>query len=321
MERFFQEFSEYRRLMKVLILNHQHVECGVYQFAKRIYDIAKRSDKVEYFHASVSNKNEYLSILNQIKPQIIIYNWHFDRMPWLKARDIRHDRKTKHCFIYHEGITFREYDKYLFFGDLDPNKKACIANKRIILPRPLFDYNGPYPQNEIPTIGSFGFAFNHKRFELLVKLVNDSFDQAIINIHMPNPYFGDTTGNRLEDIKKLCHKHNIKPNIKLNITSFFIDDKYLLQFLARNDINVFHYGKGGTTSGISSATDYALSVQRPIAITNYPIFRHLFNKNISLEHNTLQEIMARGTKPLEEFYKMWSTDEFSQQIDNFCLSL
>ena len=151
--------------MKVLILNHQHVECGVYQFAKRIYDIAKRSDKIEYFHHAVSNRQEYIDILKQINPYIIIYNWHWDRMPWLQLNDIRKNRKIKHCFIYHDGSMFRYYDKYLFFGALDPKHTACHPNKRILLPRPLLDYNGPYLKNEIPNIGSFGFAFNHKRFE------------------------------------------------------------------------------------------------------------------------------------------------------------
>jgi hypothetical protein len=173
---------------------------------------------------------------------------------------VRSIKNSKHYFIYHDGSKFSYYDKYLFFGDFDPERSAIPADKRILLPRPLIDYTGTYPVNLVPTIGSFGFAFNHKQYHKLVKLVNDTFDKAVINLHIPNPYFGDTPNNKLLNIVTECRLNNTNPEVKLNISTNFMDDQELLTFLAGNDINVFYYGDL-SNPGLSSAPDYALSVQ------------------------------------------------------------
>jgi hypothetical protein len=304
--------------MSVLILNHTHIECGVYQFGKRVYDLASRSDKVEYFYKNVSSKEQYLDILNKINPEYIVYNWHWDRMPWLKEEDITGNKNAKHYFIYHDGSMMKNYDKYLFFGDYDSDRKAVPEDKRVLLPRPLFEYNGSYPKNNVVTIGSFGFAFNHKRFPELVTLINNSFDKAIINLHMPNPYFGNTKGNVRDVIVKSCKKSNRKPGIEINIDTKFSDDNQLLSFLAQNDINVFYYGKL-ENPGLSSAFDYALSVKRPIAITENIMFRHIASDDILLTKHSIQEILDKGTAPLERFYKDWSVDNFTLQMEKLFL--
>jgi hypothetical protein len=308
-----------RCTLKVLILNHQHVACGVYQFAKRIYTIASRSTKIEYLHISVSNRQQYIMALERFAPDFIIYNWHWDRMPWLLESDITQNKKTKHYFIYHDGSVFKQYDKYLFFGDFDPDKKDCAPNKSFLLPRPLIDYNGMYCKNEIPTIGSFGFGFNIKNFHLIVKLVNDTFDSAVVNLHMTRAYFGDLPGNKLLDIVNLCKNNNTNPNIKLNISTNFLSDEELLVFLASNDINIFYYQHDMKNPGISSAIDYALSVKRPIAITNNIMFRHMMSDGIILEKNSIQDIINNNTIPLHKYYDLWSTDNFSRQLDNLFL--
>lgn len=301
--------------MRVLILNHQHEHCGVYQFAKRIYDIVKYSPVTEYVHSVVTSAEEYNEALRKHNPKYIIYNWHPDRMPWLTVERVRKLIRHVHCFIYHDGTVFKQYDKYLFFGDLDPQKKACHPRKRIILPRPIFEYNGEYKQNSVPTIGSFGFAFSHKKFHELISLVNNTFSEAIINLHLTSPYFGDSPGSKFADIVKICQESNTNPNVKLNITSSFVSDEELLNFLAGNDINVFSYKTDMKNPGLSSAIDYALSVKRPIAISNNVMFRHILKPEILLEKNSLQDIINRGTSPLEEYYVKWSNNQLITQCD------
>lgn len=303
--------------MKVLILNHKHIKCGVYQFGKRIYNLAARSTKVNYVYRDLDSKQEYLNILDEIQPNFIVYNWHWDRMPWLAESDIINNTSVKHYFIYHDGSMVKNYDKYLFFGAFDPSEKDAI-DKRVLLPRPLYLYHGDYPINNIPTIGSFGFAFLHKKFPELVTLVNDTFDEAIINIHMTLPYFGDTPGNTIKGIQNACIMNNRKPKIKLNITQDFVDDDNLLKFLAGNDINVFNYSCF-PNPGLSSALDYALSVKRPIAISDNIMFRHVDDQNILLSKNSIPNIMNLGTAPLDKYYEKWSINKFVQSIDELFL--
>jgi len=301
--------------MNVLILNHQHVECGVYQFGKRIYDIVADSSKINYSHIIVSNHIEYQQALETAKPDIIIYNWHWDRMPWLTDRDIIQNKKVKHYFIYHDGSIMRVYDKYLFFGDYQPYGRNVLQNKKVVLPRPLYPYTGNYPKNDTVTFGSFGFAFAHKGFPELVKLINNSFNKAVINIHMTLPYFGNTPGNKITDIIKQCKRNVTNKNITLNIsTNFFNDDQQVLNFLAKNDINILNYYPL-QNPGLSSAPDYLLSVKRPIAITKHQMLRHIHKKEILLQENTLVAILSRGIKPLEEFYCKWDIDLFKIAMD------
>lgn len=302
---------------RVLLLNHTHVKCGVYQFGKRVYELAARSRRVDYFYMDLNSHAEYTKVLNDVKPNFVVYNWHWDRMPWLRDIDITGNSAVKHYFIYHDGSMMKVYDKYLFFGDFDPARQHAV-NKRALLPRPLFLYQGEYPANQLPTIGSFGFAFAHKRFPELVTMVNEQFNEAVINIHMTLPYFGDSPGSKIADIIAACQRNNFRKGVTLNITQNFCDDQQLLAFLAKNDINVFNYSDQDNP-GLSSATDYALSVKRPIAITKNMMFRHVASDGIMLEKNSIKNIMNRGTKPLEQHYDKWSIDNFTLSMENLFL--
>lgn len=300
----------------VLILNHGHVECGTYQFAHRIYDIVSGSHNVNYMYFNVDSREEYLYLVGRWEPDYIVYNWHKDRINWLIESDIIEDRKhyRKHYFFFHDGSIFNKYDKYIFCGEFPNYPTSIPREKSVLLPRPIYNYDGIYPVNEVPTIGSFGFATDHKRFPDLVTLVNKSFDKAHIRLHITSPYFGVTEGYNLPKIVAECHANNTNPNVRLTITSNFVDDSALLKFLAGNDINVFNYAYMDNP-GISSATDYALSVRRPFAVTKNNLFRHVANKDTLLEVNSMQEIINRGIAPYEEFYRMWNPENFRNQFD------
>jgi len=300
--------------MSVLFLNHTFIECGVYQFGKRVYELAARSEKVEYIYKNVATRDEYLNVINRLEPEYIIYNYHTDRMPWLKETDITGNKKSKHYFVFHDGGIMKNYDKYLFFGGYDPKNDLVPKDKSVLLPRPIFDYNGNYPKNNVITIGSFGFAFIHKRFPELVKLVNSSFDSAKINLHIPNPYFGNTKYNKQSDIIKACSRNNTKKGISLNVETMFLDEYGLLSFLAGNDINIFYYADLQSL-GLSSVFDYALSVKRPIGIVDNIMFRHVYSKELDLNSNSISQILDRGTEPLEKLYKEWSTNNFTSQME------
>ncbi len=302
-------------MTRVLILNHTKKQCGVYQFGKRVYDLASISNKIDYVYRDVGSKSDYINCIKRLAPNYVIYNWHWDRMPWLQKNDIESNKSIRHYFIFHDGSIAPAYDKYLFFGDYDPGNKLIPSDKSVLLPRPLFEYIGDYPKNDIITIGSFGFGFLHKRFPELVKLVCSEFDIAHIRFHMTRPYFGDTPGNYLNDIIKDCQKNVTKPGIKLSISTDFLDDNSLLEFLAGNDINVFYYNSSEVNPGISSVPDYALSVKRPIAIEYNDMFRHIKTDEIALGSNSIQNILNLGTTPLNKYYENWSVEKFSEEFD------
>lgn len=299
-------------MKKVLFLNHSQTHCGVYQFGKRVYTLASKSRVVEYIYKELETKGEYLQFLSEIQPDYIIYNWYPITMHWLTEDIIVNNKNTKHYFIFHDGNVRRNYDKYLFFGaegkDLNFPKE-----KTVILPRPLFTYDGEYPKNEVITIGSFGFGGWQKGFPNLVSRVNEEFEKAVINIQMPFAYFGDRSGAEAVKIAEACYNKNTNPNIQLNIDHTFLEDDAVLSFLAGNDINVFLYA--AQNQGLSSVIDYALSVKRPIAITNDMMFKHIYKPEIDIDNFGLQEIIDMKTTYLKEYYKIWNPDKFHLEMD------
>lgn len=299
-------------MKKVLILNHYQKACGVQQFGRRVWDLVKDSNKVNYSYREVEDVKTFYKYATEVAPDIILFNWHRGTMPWL-TEEIVLSLGSKSYFIFHDEVTRINYDKYLFFGDYDFNGGEKFGNKKVLLPRPLLKYTGDYPKNSVPTIGCFGFGFWNKGYHKLTKLVNDTFRKSVLNLHMPYSYFGDPLKTQTKEVEKECRKLATNPGMKLNITHDLLDDDGVLKFLAGNDLNAFLYDNNG--EGISSVIDYALSVKRPIAISDSKMFRHIYNMDIFVEKTPIEFILKNGTEPLEKYYSMWNPDKFQVEMD------
>jgi hypothetical protein len=299
-------------MTNVLFLNHLQQSCGVYQFGKRIYNLASKGSKVNYTYRELDSKQEYDRLLREVIPEFIIYNWYPATMPWLTENMVTTNKNVKHYFIFHDGHVRLDFDKYLFSGAIGKDINFP-PEKVVILPRPLLEYDGAYPKNELPTIGSFGFGGWHKGFHDISRHVARSYPDAIINILMTYAYFGDVDGVETRKIAEYCHTLNTYPNIKINISHKFRSDNEVLKFLAGNDLNIFLYVS--SCQGLSSVTDYALSVKRPIAIRNDPMFKHIYKDDIALEMKSVKEILENGVTPLQEYYDRWNPNNFALEMD------
>jgi hypothetical protein len=298
----------------ILFLSHPEHACGVFQFGRRVFELASQSNKLEFTYREMLTRKDYMNIYSQYNPEYIIYNWHRGTMPALTESLIQEKKVTKHYFIFHDEFTRQYYDKYLFFGDYDFSGGAKFGEKKVLLPRPLMEYDGEYRENEVVNIGSFGFGFWNKGYHTLTELVNRTFDKAILNFHIPRSAFGDPLDTQTNQVIAECRRLNTNPNVQLNITRNLLPTEEVLEFLAGNDINVFMYQENG--EGISSVIDYALSVKRPIAISNSRMFRHIPIENILLESNSIQDILERGIKPLEPYYEKWKPQNFIKEMED-----
>ena len=305
-------------MKKVLIVNHKVKHCGVYQIGKRVFELARKSKKVSYFYAEVETYSDYYRALFEIDPAYVIYNYHNYTMPWLTPDILQKIKPEKHLILYHEknNSVIQNCDKYIFLGvEGEPNPIIAAAGS-IVLPRPLLEYSNGYKQNNEPTIGSFGFGFWDKGFHTLTQLINDTLPGTTLNYHLPYSYYGDHSDKITKQVIFACKK--IATKIKLNVTREFLDEDALLLFLASNDINIFNY-TDKDTDGVSSVIDYALSVRRPIAITNSIMFRHIKTDEITLEKNSIMDIYSKGITPLEHLYTAWAPNRFIDEIDKIFL--
>jgi hypothetical protein len=303
--------------MKILIINHSVENCGVYQYGKRFGNILLKSKKHNFYYLEINSQDKLEENIIKYNPSVIIYNYLGGTMPWvneLTVQSIR-ERGIKQLLLVHnvEYATF--FDYYLH-----QNPDYPSDNKNFSILRPLFDYNGiESKDDDIINIGSFGFGFRVKHFDQICSLINSQFnsERVNINLHLTISYFCPNA-NDILNIKNNCLRHITKPNISLNMTHDFLSDQEMLNFLYKNDLNIFLYEKYNTYNGISSTIDYALSVKKPIAICRSNMFSHIYDvkPSICIEENSLKNIINNGFDPLFDKYNSWTNEKFIQRIES-----
>jgi len=296
----------------VAFINHKQHQCGVYQYGYRTGRILKNSTAYSFAYCEVESKEEFFSAVLPLNPIAIFYNYHPSTMSWIGSECFNAFPSAKHLGLHHEG---GESGFFEWSVILDSTFKD--SGNRISVLRPLFETVEANHKSPIPTIGSFGFGFGNKGFGRLSKVVNEQFDEAILRLHVPAAYYGDREGLAAPCVLSACQQQLKKSKIKLEMTTGFMGDEQLLDFLASNSLNAFLYDEMAPTRGLSSVIDYALSVRVPIAISKTVMFRHIYNTSPSIcfEDRTLPEIMASGSEPLQQYRDLWSPNRFLERYE------
>lgn len=298
--------------MKVLFINHSQRTCGVQQFGENTFNFIKESKKIDFHYALCNSWFELQNTLLLNDTKYLLINYYPSTLPWINHSllDHLHSMGKVILAIYHE-VPLTGFDYYIH-----PDPTFLDADNRFRVGRALFDYGGDYPQNSIPVVGSFGFGFENKGWERILYAVHASMSKAIVRFHMPYAYFGDRDGSSARNIARRCISIASTLGLTLSIDHSFYDTEHVLDFLASNDINCFFYDEL-YGRGIASTTDYALSVKRPIAITDSYMFRHISfaDPPILIEKLTLHDIWKNGTKPLEPFYEQFTKENLIKDYE------
>jgi len=299
----------------ILFLGTAKYRSAIYQFGRHVYDILDASTKYPSVYAEVDGLAQYRYLRDKIAPDIIIYNYHYIRMPWLTRAVLDETKGIAHISLHHEAHKV-DFGYYLF---ADPTLKAGChwrygrdGGLWCRIGRPIPEYTNNFKPPAIPTIGSFGIGVGKKNYELLIAKVNANFNRAIININIPG------RAKNIDTLAKRYRAHITKSGVHLTLTHSFMSEPDLLDFLGKNTINVFHYQDSAAAyPGISSAIDYALAAKRPIAVTKANQLRHIWSRapEICLENHTLPQIIAMGTAPLQQFYKEWAKENVLRDIE------
>ncbi|MDW8347196.1 MAG: class I SAM-dependent methyltransferase [Bacteroidia bacterium] len=294
-------------LLTVFYVNHKEKkQCGVYQFGYHIGNALQKSKKYKFIYLECDSVTELRQFINQHSPSLIIYNYHPWTMPWVTP-EFTSSINIPQIGTIHE-VTQTVADE-MQVGHFD----AYIApDPTLILKNPIVYKTGrlvpkyinkkTFNSSDIVTIGSFGFGLQGKGFDKVINRVQDEFDEAIIRLHIPYSDFADPTGKGAQEIANYCKKLLRKPNITIEITHNFLTTQELLDFLASNTLNMFCYEEY-KNRGISSVIDFALAVNRPIALTKSLMFRHLggCKPSIFIEDNSLKNIIQNGTDPIKKY--------------------
>jgi len=287
--------------MSAIFINSSEPRCGIHQYGLRLYSNIK--DRLCIDYAAVSTLEEYLQAVKGY--QKVVINYYHSLFRYLDKS--KQDESIKYFYIVHES----------FFYDVQPGKN--INNDPAHsdgIPRPLaFNDTSSYPPTDLenPVIGSFGFGFLNKDFDKLVDLVQSQFDTATIRLVMPGAFWGDPNADEARIAAHYCFAKITKPGIKLSISHDFLQDDQLLEFLKGNDLNLFLYPQH-PGRGCSSVIDYALGVNRPIAISDSDMFRHIYEDSICAYKTPLRTIIQNGPVVNQKFRELWSSDALVSSI-------
>jgi len=285
----------------VVIVNSKEAACGVHQYGRRVACVAQESTRYNFVYVEVDSREEFVAILPELNPVAVIYNWHPSTMTWLNSSITN---GPKQLILFHEHM-IDGFDGYIH---TDP---SIIENgKDFVVGRPLFEYTGVHQVNAIPVIGTFGFGFVNKGFTRLAEMVVKEFDVALLRMHVPSAKFGDENGDTARLLVRQCCEITAGSGVRVEASHDFKSDYGLLDWLACNSLNAFLYDEM-CERGIASVIDYALSVKRPVAISDTRMFRHIkdVSPEITIEKaGSLRAILKGGTAPLEKFYAVWSRE-------------
>jgi len=297
----------------ILLISSKKEYDYIYQCGLNISEALQKSSRYSLVYAECSNPEELRYSVNAANPSAIIYNDYQATMPWLN-KQITKQFHAPQLRIMQE-VTQSEADKVtneVFDFHLCPDPNLSENNPLVFrTPRLIPPYINIKKIPDIITIGGLGFGFENDGFEKLIEVVQQEFDRARIILNISALDNDMQLGLRALATDYRCRKLIKKPGIKLTINHKFLSKPNLLNFLANNTINAFFYDTN-KDRGISSVIDYALAVQRPIAVTKYGMFRHIANAmpSICIENSTLMQIIKNDIVPLVPFYNDWSEANF-----------
>jgi hypothetical protein len=305
--------EERRGVNTVLLVSHKVRQRGTHEYGENIADALRKSSEYSFLYLECSHERELRAAIARTSPSAIIYNYDSKVMAWLTGQVTRKHKVPQFC-IMHE-VTQEEADRatqevfdYYLCPDptLEEHAPFVFKTARLIPPYLNYQWNP-----DIVTIGSFGFGAGDKGFERLVSLVQEQFDEARIRLHMPFDEVVDKQGQEALATAERCRSLVTKAGIQLDINHEFLTRQELLDFLAGNTLNAFLYDTS-RARGIASTTDFALAVQRPIAVNRCPAFRHLNSAtpSVLIEDATLTQIIGNGIAPLVPLYNDWSEARF-----------
>ena len=295
---------------KILYVSHPQKECGVYQFGKRIGKVLQTSAAFQFIYVECADEHELCQAVTETKPAAIIYNYYpTGTFPWLNINTTKQFGCPQLGMLHEVTQSLADSaDNTLFNYHIAPDPTLLLKNPIVFKTgRLVTAFHNRFPQPSTTTIGSFGFGADQKGVEALTAIVQDSYENAIIRLHLPHAKFGDADGSKARAIVARCSSLLYKTGIKLEVSHDFMEEDQLLDFLAQNTVNAFLY-KRTDVRGISSVIDYALAVQRPIAIRRSGMFRHIWDArpSVCIEDQPLEKIIANGPRVVERFAREWS---------------
>ena len=259
-------------MLRGLFINNKRAKDSIFESGYMVYNCLKLSKKyqVDYCEVDITNR--------EIKSGYYFYffNYHPVTMSWLETRNLKKELGFVITMILevapNDAFILCPEKHFNIYCALDPT--IIEKNNLYAFPRPLEKINFQITNkvNEIPVIGSFGFATKGKGFQQVVEAVNKEFDKAIVKINIPYGDFVPESEKYAYLLSETCKKI-AKPGIEVIVTHDFMSKEQLIKWCASNTLNCFLYDRN--MPGLAATTDQAIISKRPLSVSDNDTFRHI----------------------------------------------
>ncbi len=318
--------------MKGLFVNNAEAKDSIHISGKMVYDCIKNSSTFQIDYTEIAPDKRSV----QLGYDFYFFNYHPYTMDWLDTRSLRKLLGLVGTIVLevspNDPFVLCPEKDFDFYCVLDPTVK--VKNKKVYpFPRPLpikpvseklhtrkqqalSDSGGNSSNsqtNEVPVIGTFGFATKGKGFHHVVEAVNKEFDKAIVRINIPYGDFVPNSRQYAAFLEKVC-KEKAKDGIEVRVTNNFMSEDQLIQWCAENTLNCFLYDR--QMPGLSATTDQAIMSGRPLAVSYNDTFRHVLQYLKPYPERSLKESILISQSEVHLMQRDWSAQNFLSKFES-----
>lgn len=294
--------------MKILFVNTAEPCCGVHQYGLNMYQVLQSHPEIQTRYSQADSQASLMAEVEEFRPDAITYNWSQLIGGWISYAPFA--GLGRQALFYHDGAAkFGEYSAILFSDPTMPRHENWFPIGR---PIPLVTIDLPRPEDGVITIGVNGFigAWANR----VVEKAKYDFGSCRLRLHLPIAPYGDAGGGLAHWSADYCR--SIAGDTPVEICHDFLSRPDLLRWLARNHLNCYLRDPAQGWRGVSSVTDWALAVRRPLAISRSPAFRHLHDCSPSLcaEDNSLPFLLKHSVAALAPKYEQFEPVRVAGQV-------
>ena len=296
-----------------LFINNKKAKDSIYESGHMVYECLKLSDKfvLDYCEVDVNDRTINIGY------DFYFFNYHPVTMGWLQTAHLKKELGYVITMILEvapgDAFIMCPERHFNFYCALDPTITSAQKNL-YAFPRPLekINFELPIVKNEIPVIGSFGFATKGKGFHHVVEAVNKEFDKAIVKINIPYGDFVPESKEYAFYLGEIC-KQKAKPGIEVQVTHDFMSKEALIKWCVGNSLNCFLYDRD--MPGLSATTDQAIVSEKPMAVSDNDTFRHITAYLTPYPKMSLKESMETSAPIIKKMEEDWLPEKFKNKFE------
>lgn len=295
--------------MKILFVNPDNPQCGVYQYGQNLFRILDFSRAHSWSYCQ--GFEEYTWKVGTFRPDVVLWNTHPNIPGWLQNPPL----SGRDAVIYHDGAEPDSRYRAVLFSDPTMPQHGRWHPIGRPLPWPSMLCS---PDTEFPVIGVNGFLGAWSM--IAMRQILHEFHDCTINLHLPFATYGDGSGATAAATAAECVAFAAlhRPRVKVNVSHDFLPTAVLVDRLASNHLNCYMRDLPPTWRGVSSVLDCALAARRPIAVNKCVAFRHVHQckPSICIEDTPLRQILSNGIAPLQPLLEAWSPDRVREGVES-----